>query len=110
MLGRPDTSRKRQLQSALLSSFVDKRLQDILQPLRVTRHTIGFSVPYIHDQYVPNYVRGDTARLYDPARMDAPADPERLVEIRDALAFPRDLSSDIDDTLANLSEALDILS
>lgn len=60
----------RLVQATILGKFVARHMQDVLQPLRVTRHTIG----HIHDQYIPSYERGDTAYLYDPRRMGSPVD------------------------------------
>lgn len=90
---------RRILQATLLGNFVGRHLQTILNPLRVTKHTIGFGVPHIHDQYVASYIRGDTANLYDPERMKAPVDHGELAQMHDILTFPDQLQAEVDAAL-----------
>lgn len=90
-------------QAAILGKYVGQHLRDKLHPLRVTKHTIGFGVSHIHDQYVPSYERGDTAYLYDPARMQAPADPDELKAMREALEFPEELAKLADAKMAEIA-------
>lgn len=94
-------------QATILGKFVARHMQDVLRPLRVTKYTIGFGVPHIHDQYIPSYERGDTAYLYDPRRMESPADTSELKAMREALKFPEELSELVDARMVDLAARLD---
>ena len=94
------------LQATLLGTFVSRYLQNTLRPLRVTKHTIGFGVPHTHVQYVPSYVRGDTAWLYDPERMVGDIDHSALAVMRKQLAFPGSLTRYVDAKLDDLTRRL----
>ncbi len=96
----------RLMQAAILGKFVAKHILQTLKPLRVTKHTIGFGVPHVHDQYIPSYERGDTAYLYDPKRMESPADASELKAMREALKFPEDLSELVDAKMIELAARL----
>lgn len=93
----------RLIQATILGKYVARHIQDVLEPLRITRHTIGFGVPHVHDQYVPSFTRGDTAALHDPARMELPADNEELKVMRDVLELPEELVALVDTKLAELT-------
>lgn len=82
-------------------------MQEVLRPLRVTKHTIGFGVPHIHDQYIPSYERGDTAYLYNPERMKTPADASELKAMREVLKFPEELAEIVDARMTDIAVRLD---
>lgn len=94
-------------QTTILGKFVANQMQEVLHPLRVTKHTIGFGVPHIHDQYIPSYERGDTAYLYDPKRMEQPAPREELRAMQEKLCFPDELATITDARMAQLAEMFD---
>jgi histidine triad (HIT) family protein len=71
----------------LRTQRVSQRLQDRLQPLRVTEHVYGFQIPHAHRMLVPSYVRGDVAYLEDPARLEQPVDHDALQDLQDKIAF-----------------------
>lgn len=94
------------LQATLLGTFVSRYLQNTLAPERVTRHTIGFGVPHAHDQYVPSYVRGDTAWLYNPERIAGDVDHSALATMRKRLVFPGGVARYVDTKLDDLTQRL----
>lgn len=103
-----ELSEFRLTQATILGKLVALQMQEALSPLRITRHTIGFGVPHIHDQYVPSYVRGDTAYLYDPRRMEQPEAIEELRTLQEELRFPEELAEMADARMAQLAEMFDI--
>lgn len=98
----------RLVQATILGKFVGRHLQAVLSPVRVTRHTIGYGVPHIHDQYIPSYVRGDTANLYNAKRMECPAPAEELHAMAEKLRFSADLTELADLKLAEVAAAFHV--
>lgn len=82
-----DLEPARGAQLSRLTTIISQRLQERLNPLRVTEHVYGFQVPHAHRMLVPSYVRGDVAFLNDPARMEQEVDDDMLASLHARLAF-----------------------
>jgi histidine triad (HIT) family protein len=82
-----DLNPERSAQMGLLTQRISLRLQERLNPLRVTEHVYGFQIPHAHRMLVPSYERGDVAYLEDPARMQQPVDSAALEAMQSRLEF-----------------------
>lgn len=96
----------RSVQLSRLTQIISQRLQERLQPLRVTEHVYGFQIPHAHRMLVPSYVRGDVAFLNTQARMEQEPDHERLSEIAGNLRFTQQETADTQAHLRWLSSLI----
>lgn len=92
----PDT---RLHQMTQLGIFVARHMVETLTLNRVTRHTVGYGVPHVHDQYIPSYVRSDTSQLWRPGRLEEGVNHSSLAATAELLNFTPELVSRANDAL-----------